>query len=109
MALQFFDVNGELVKTGARTVKCVTGYNLAGRSVKLTATISSIILMGDSLGGMILPSLTGQVVEHFGAPMMTWLVFGSLACNALALGAILRLRGSGAQIQGKSKLEQAEQ
>ena len=31
------------------------GYNLAGQSVKLTATTSSIILLGDSLGGMILP------------------------------------------------------
>lgn len=30
MGLDFFDVNGELVKTGSRTVKCVTGYNLAG-------------------------------------------------------------------------------
>jgi FHS family Na+ dependent glucose MFS transporter 1 len=85
-----------------------TGYNLAGRSVKLTATISSIILMGDSLGGMILPSLTGQVVEHFGAPMMTWLVFGSLVCNALALGAILRLREASAKSAGKTELEQAE-
>lgn len=71
-----------------------TGYNLAGRSVKLTATISSAILMGDSLGGMILPALTGQVVERFGAPMMHWLVFGSLIANLLMLAAMLRLRGS---------------
>ncbi len=84
-----------------------TGYNLAGRSVKLTATISSIILLGDSFGGMILPSLTGQVVEHFGAPMMTWLVFGSLAGNILMLLAILRLRGSTAQPSAKSELGQA--
>ncbi|HEX2997499.1 MAG TPA: MFS transporter, partial [Anaerolineales bacterium] len=74
-----------------------TGYNLAGQSVKLTATISSIILLGDSFGGMLLPSLTGQVVEHFGAPMMTWLVFGSLVGNLLMLLAMLRLRGSTAQ------------
>ncbi len=74
-----------------------TGYNLAGQSVKLTATISSIILLGDSFGGMLLPSLTGQVVEHFGAPMMTWLVFGSLAGNLIMLLAMLRLRGSTAQ------------
>jgi FHS family Na+ dependent glucose MFS transporter 1 len=69
-----------------------TGYNLAGQSVKLTATISSVILLGDSFGGMILPSLTGQVVERFGAPMMTWLVFGSLIGNMLMLAAMLRLR-----------------
>ncbi|AAS97498.1 FAD-binding oxidoreductase [Nitratidesulfovibrio vulgaris] len=30
MGIEFFDVNGGLVKTGSRTVKCVTGYNLAG-------------------------------------------------------------------------------
>ena len=71
-----------------------TGYNLAGQSVKLTATISSIILLGDSFGGMFLPALTGQVVEHFGAPMMTWLVFGSLIGNILMLLAMLRLRAS---------------
>jgi FHS family Na+ dependent glucose MFS transporter 1 len=71
-----------------------TGYNLAGQSVKLTATISSIILLGDSLGGMILPSLTGQVVERFGAQTMTWLVFASLIGNMVALLVLLRLRGS---------------
>lgn len=69
-----------------------TGFNLAGRSVKLTATISSIILLGDSFGGMVLPSLTGQVVERFGAPMMNWLVLGSLIGNILMFVAILRLR-----------------
>jgi MFS transporter, FHS family, Na+ dependent glucose transporter 1 len=71
-----------------------TGYNLAGQSVKLTATISSIILLGDSLGGMILPALTGQVVERFGAQMMTWLVFASLVGNMVALLVMLRLRTS---------------
>ena len=30
MGMDFWDVNGELIKTGSRTVKCVTGYNLAG-------------------------------------------------------------------------------
>lgn len=30
MGLDFYDAEGELVTTGARTVKCVTGYNLAG-------------------------------------------------------------------------------
>jgi FHS family Na+ dependent glucose MFS transporter 1 len=74
-----------------------TGYNLAGQSVKLTATISSIILLGDSLGGMVLPSLTGRVVERFGAPMMNWLVLGSLIGNIAMLLAILRLRGANAR------------
>ncbi len=30
MGLDFFNAAGELVKTGSQTVKCVTGYNLAG-------------------------------------------------------------------------------
>ncbi|MGA7826313.1 MAG: FAD-linked oxidase C-terminal domain-containing protein, partial [Geobacteraceae bacterium] len=39
MGLQFFDANGEIVKTGARTVKCVTGYNLAGLLVGSEGTL----------------------------------------------------------------------
>jgi len=30
MGIEFYDTDGELVKTGSRTVKCATGYNLAG-------------------------------------------------------------------------------
>jgi FHS family Na+ dependent glucose MFS transporter 1 len=70
------------------------GYNLAGQSVRLTATVSSIILLGDSLGGMILPSLTGQGVERFGVQTMTWLVLVSLVGNMAALLVMLRLRAS---------------
>ncbi len=47
MGLEFFDVNGELVKSGARTVKCVTGYNLGGLLVGSEGTLgvfSKIIL-----------------------------------------------------------------
>jgi glycolate oxidase len=39
MGLEFFDVNGELVKAGARTVKCVTGYNLGGLMVGSEGTL----------------------------------------------------------------------
>jgi len=39
MGLNFFDVNGELIKTGARTVKCATGYNLAGLMVGSEGTL----------------------------------------------------------------------
>jgi glycolate oxidase len=39
MGLQFFDVDGEIVKTGSRTVKCVTGYNLAGLMVGSEGTL----------------------------------------------------------------------
>jgi len=39
MGIEFFDVNGGLVKTGSRTVKCVTGYNLAGLMVASEGTL----------------------------------------------------------------------
>lgn len=39
MGLQFFDVNGDLVKTGSRTVKCATGYNLTGLMVGSEGTL----------------------------------------------------------------------
>jgi glycolate oxidase len=39
MGLQFFDVNGEPVKTGSRTVKCATGYNLTGLLVGSEGTL----------------------------------------------------------------------
>jgi glycolate oxidase len=39
MGLSFFDVNGEVVKTGSKTVKCVTGYNLAGLLVGSEGTL----------------------------------------------------------------------
>ncbi len=47
MGIEFFDVNGGLVKTGSRTVKCVTGYNLAGLMVASEGTLgvfSNIVL-----------------------------------------------------------------
>ncbi|SMC28347.1 glycolate oxidase [Desulfacinum hydrothermale DSM 13146] len=42
MGLEFFDANGDLVKTGARTVKCVTGYNLAALLVGSEGTLGVI-------------------------------------------------------------------
>ncbi len=60
-----------------------TGYNLVGQSIKLTATVSSIIILGDSFGGVVLPWLTGQAIERFGAQTMPWLVIASFAINGL--------------------------
>lgn len=42
MGLEFYDVDGELVKTGARTVKCATGYNLAGLMTGSEGTLGII-------------------------------------------------------------------
>ncbi len=39
MGLKFFDVNGEPVKTGSKTVKCATGYNLTGLLVGSEGTL----------------------------------------------------------------------
>lgn len=47
MGLEFFSAQGDLVKTGSKTVKCVSGYNLAGLLVGSEGTlgvISRIIL-----------------------------------------------------------------
>jgi len=39
MGLSFFDASGGTVKTGSRTVKCVTGYNLSGLLVGSEGTL----------------------------------------------------------------------
>ncbi|HSO18416.1 MAG TPA: FAD-linked oxidase C-terminal domain-containing protein [Desulfosarcina sp.] len=47
MGISFFDVDGSLVKSGSRTVKCATGYNLTGLMVGSEGTLgvfSEIIL-----------------------------------------------------------------
>ncbi|MDR0420381.1 MAG: FAD-binding protein [Prevotellaceae bacterium] len=47
MGMDFFDCNGDLIKTGSRTVKCVTGYNLSGMMLASEGTLgvfSQIIL-----------------------------------------------------------------
>jgi len=39
MGLDFFDTDGQLIKTGSRTVKCATGYNLTGLMVGSEGTL----------------------------------------------------------------------
>lgn len=75
-----------------------TGFTLAGQSIKLTARISSIILLGDSFGGMVLPWLVGQVIDLTGAQSMVMLVLGSMLLNFLAFVLIIQLanRNTGA-------------
>jgi FHS family Na+ dependent glucose MFS transporter 1 len=66
-----------------------TGYTLAGQSVPLTARISSLILLGDSIGGMVLPGLMGVLMERAGAAAMTPVVLSSLMATFLAFLGIL--------------------
>ena len=40
MGLEFYDHTGELVKSGSRTVKCATGYNLGGLLVGSEGTLA---------------------------------------------------------------------
>jgi FHS family Na+ dependent glucose MFS transporter 1 len=68
-----------------------TGFTLAGQSIAMTGKITSIILLGDSLGGMVLPTVVGKVIEGSGPRTMVYLVFGSLVLNLLAFTGMLRL------------------
>lgn len=42
MAIEFYDSTGAMVKSGSRTVKCVTGYNLCGLMVQSEGTLGII-------------------------------------------------------------------
>ncbi|MBQ6534435.1 MAG: FAD-binding protein, partial [Opitutales bacterium] len=42
MGLEFFDCEGNIVKTGSRTIKCVTGYNLGGLMTASEGTLGII-------------------------------------------------------------------
>ena len=69
-----------------------SGFTLAGQSVRLTARVSGLILLGDSLGFMVLPWVMGQVLQSVGPQALTTLVFMSLVGNLAAFAAIMRLR-----------------
>lgn len=42
MGIEFFDSTGAVVKSGSRTVKCVTGYNLCGLMIQSEGTLGVI-------------------------------------------------------------------
>jgi MFS transporter, FHS family, Na+ dependent glucose transporter 1 len=69
-----------------------TGFTQAGQSIALTGLLTSLILLGDSLGGMVLPSVVGQVIESTSPQAMIYLIFGSLALTLLAFFGMLHLR-----------------
>jgi FHS family Na+ dependent glucose MFS transporter 1 len=72
-----------------------SGFTLAGQSLTLTARISGFILLGDSLGGMILPGVTGWIIERAGAPAMPQWVLLSVGATFFAYLGILLFRAFG--------------
>ena len=42
MGIEFFDARGDLIKSGSKTVKCVTGYNLCGLMAASEGTLGII-------------------------------------------------------------------
>ena len=71
-----------------------TGFTLAGQSINLTGRTAAVILLGDSFGGMVLPTMVGKVIEGSGPRAMVYLVFGSLLLNVVAFAGMLRLRSA---------------
>jgi FHS family Na+ dependent glucose MFS transporter 1 len=68
-----------------------SGYTLAVQSIRLTAGVSAAILLGDSVGGMVMPGLTGLFMERAGAGAMTYLILASMAATVVAFLAILAI------------------
>ena len=70
-----------------------TSFTLAGQVVALTGFTSGLVLLGDSFGGMVLPSLTGKAIEAAGtahpALSLPLLVLTAMTVCALAYGALL--------------------
>ncbi len=75
-----------------------TGFTLAGQSIDLTGRLASIILLGDSFGGMVLPSAVGLVIESTGARSMIFIIFISLGFTLLAFFGMLRSRRAGTNV-----------
>jgi FHS family Na+ dependent glucose MFS transporter 1 len=69
-----------------------TGFTFAGQSLRLTARTTSFVLLGDTFGGMILPWLTGFILDRTGPAAVLFLVLASLLATLLAFIGILRLR-----------------
>ena len=65
---------------------------MAGRLLPLTASVSGMILLGDSCGGMVLPWLAGRVMGSTSPRALVYLVGGSLVGNGMAFVVMLRMR-----------------
>jgi MFS transporter, FHS family, Na+ dependent glucose transporter 1 len=75
-----------------------TGFTLAGQSINLTGRLTGIILLGDSFGGMVLPSLVGRVIEAYSPHIMVYLICGSLILTLFFVIVMLRLHATGKKV-----------
>jgi FHS family Na+ dependent glucose MFS transporter 1 len=69
-----------------------SGFTLAVQGLTLSGRATSIIVLGDSFGAMVLPWMVGQVLGQAGPRAMVYLVLASLLCDVLAFVALLRAR-----------------
>jgi FHS family Na+ dependent glucose MFS transporter 1 len=74
-----------------------SSFTLAGQVVALTGFTSGLVLLGDSFGGMVLPSLTGRAIELAGPDhpslSLPLLVLCSMTVCALTFGALVAVAG----------------
>ncbi|SKA94983.1 glycolate oxidase [Paucidesulfovibrio gracilis DSM 16080] len=77
MGVDFFDVNGELIKSGSRTVKCATGYNLTGLMVASEGTLG------------VFETITLKLVPPVPAAKSMMAVFPSMNAAADTVAAII--------------------
>ncbi|AUX23273.1 hypothetical protein SOCEGT47_037960 [Sorangium cellulosum] len=72
-----------------------SGFTLAGQIMPMTAFATGLVLLGDSLGTMVLPAITGKLIEGAGLDRLAYslplLVLGSLVVTGLAYLALLVL------------------
>ena len=80
MGLSFFDVEGRLIKTGSRTLKCVTGYNLGGLMIGSEGTLG---VMSEITLKLIPPPRSSQAMTA---------VFDSMEAASRAVSAIIAER-----------------
>lgn len=69
------------------------GYTLAGNSLKLTAKLNTIIMMGDNFGGMLLPWIVGQIIDFSGSAIVfTIVLVGSVLTLITCLSMIRTIK-----------------
>ncbi len=66
-----------------------TALAFAGQQMTITAGVTGWFLIGAGLGAMLFPWLIGQLIEPWGASMMTRVVMFSLVGNLILLGVVV--------------------